>query len=184
MNPTTSTTPASATEINCAYQISPQVSHIDPNVIIKWTEKAAEQAFTFDAAQIDKQMEQLKTCFTNQGWQGFQDAFKKSGNMNSIKSQQLSVSAMVESPPTIVENKGNEWKVSVPLQVVYQNKQQKLTQPLHIDVLVGRKLTGELGIMQIIATPKQPATPIQQAPVTPTTQKTPAAAAPSEPSQH
>lgn len=43
------------------------------------------------------------------------------------------------------------------MQVVYQNDKEKLTQLLSVDVLVGRKVTGNLGIMQMIATPRTPA---------------------------
>ena len=68
--------------------------------------------------------------------------------------------------------KDNQWKATVPLQVIYQNDKQKITQLLDIDVLVGRKPSGDLGILQMIATPRPsalPAAPIEPvaAPVTP-----------------
>lgn len=140
--------------IDCNYQLSPQTP-VDPTVVTKWASKAAEQSFTFEATQLDAQIEKLKACYTPQGWQSFYDALKKSGNLTAITSQALTVSAMIDGEATIAENKGTEWKLSIPLQVVYQNKQQKLTQSLMLEVLVGRKTSGDLGIMQMVAVPKQ-----------------------------
>lgn len=170
--PAVAAAPAAIPEhLDCTYRLSPQITHIDTALVSKWTEKATEQSFTFDSAKIDTQLKDLEACFTHQGWEGFQEAFNKSGNLNAIKSQQLNVSAMLSGATTLKEDKGNQWKISLPLQVVYQNAQQKLTQDLVVDVLVGRKLSGELGIMQIIATPKA-----TNAPAGPST--VPAAAAP------
>ena len=65
--------------------------------------------------------------------------------------------------------KDNQWKASVPLQVVYQNDKEKLTQLLTVNLLIGRKISGDLGIMQMIATPQQAANTQQaeEKPVTP-----------------
>ena len=41
----------------------------------------------------------------------------------------------------------------MPLQVVYQNDKEKVSQSLTIDLTVNRKINGDLGITQIIATP-------------------------------
>lgn len=158
---TTSTTqpaqPAQATlpdNLDCNYQLSTQVTEVDSQLVKKWAEKAAEQSFTFDASQLESQIEKLKACFTPQGWQGFYDALKKSGNLTAITNQGLNVSSMVDGASSITQNKSNEWKLTIPLEVVYQNKQQKLTQSLSLEVLVGRKVSGDLGIMQIVAAPK------------------------------
>ncbi|MCX7116067.1 MAG: DotI/IcmL/TraM family protein [Gammaproteobacteria bacterium] len=166
---TTSTTDMPVPDtIDCTYAISPQVTQINPSIITKWASKAAEQAFTFESTQINAQLEQLKLCFTNQGWTGFKDALNKSGNLPAIQSQGLTMSAMTQGTPVLTETKTNEWKVSFPLQVVYQNKQQKLTQDLNIELLIGRKLTGDLGIMQLIASSKPAAAPEAAAPATTT----------------
>lgn len=54
----------------------------------------------------------------------------------------------------VTEAKENQWKLNLPLQVVYQNDKEKVTQLLSIDVTVGRKITGDLGIVQMIAAPR------------------------------
>ena len=64
---------------------------------------------------------------------------------------------MVDGELKVNPVKDNQWKVSIPLQVVYQNDKEKLTQKLNVDLLIGRKMSGDLGIMQMIATPMETA---------------------------
>ncbi|KTD38682.1 IcmL-like protein, partial [Legionella nautarum] len=144
--------------LNCNYRIPAETTHIEQTIVMKWAEKAAEQSFDFDHNTIDNQLASLKSCYTEQGWQGFNDALQKSGNLNAIKSQQLMVSSMVNGESKVIEIKDNQWKVIIPMQVVYQNDKEKLTQPLTVNLVVGRKISGDLGIMQMIAIPRQTAT--------------------------
>lgn len=137
--------------IDCNYKISKDTNKLDLAIINKWAEKAAEQSFTFDAEHLNSQLEKLNTCFTSQGWQSFKDALKKSGNLDAITKQNLTVSAMIEGAAHIKEEKNTEWKVVVPLNVVYQNKEQKITQKLKVELFIAKQESGNLGIMQIIA---------------------------------
>jgi hypothetical protein len=141
--------------LNCSYRIPADTTHIEQTIVKKWAEKAAEQSFEFDFKTIDNQISKLKSCYTDQGWQGFNDALEKSGNLNAIKSQQLTVSSMVNGESKVTDIKENQWKVTIPMQVVYQNDKEKLTQPLTVDLVVGRKVSGDLGIIQMIAIPRQ-----------------------------
>ncbi|MFA5959668.1 MAG: DotI/IcmL family type IV secretion protein [Tatlockia sp.] len=164
-------TPAAATAtaakpLDCNYHIPAETTHIDQTVVLKWAQKAAVQSFDFDHTQMDKQLTDLKACYTDLGWQGFNDALQKSGNLNAIKSQQLTVSSMMNGEAKITEVKDNQWKLTLPLQVVYQNAKEKLTQPLTVNLVVGRKTSGDLGIMQMIAIPQQQTTTPAAAPAT------------------
>ena len=78
----------------------------------------------------------------------------------------MTVSSQVDGEVKINNLKDNQWKVNVPIQVVYQNDKEKLTQLLTIDLLIGRKVSGDLGIMQMIAAPRQTNTPAVQSPTT------------------
>lgn len=153
--PTSQEVPIPAPVIDCNYHIPAGSVPIDQSLIKQWSEKAAQLAFSFDFNSIDNQLIQLKNCFTDQGWQSFNDALQKSGNLAAIKSQQLTVSSMITGDINVNQIKDNQWKVTLPLQVVYQNDKEKIIQPLSINLVVGRKLTGDLGVMQMIATPQQ-----------------------------
>ena len=155
IKPTEITTPQPAPVINCKYHIPAETSKIEPTLLSTWAGKAAVQSFEFNPATIDNELTELKSCYTDPGWQGFNDALQKSGNIDAIKSQHLTVSSQVNGEVTVTVTKDNQWKAIVPIQVVYQNDKEKLTQELTIQLLVGRKISGDLGIMQMIATPRQ-----------------------------
>ncbi|WP_051555073.1 DotI/IcmL/TraM family protein [Legionella fairfieldensis] len=178
--PTTGASTPLPQPLNCNYHIPAQTTHIEQAIVLKWAEKAAEQSFEFDHNLLDKQLSALKACYTEQGWQGFNDALEKSGNLNAIKSQQLIVSSMVSGQGKITEGKDNQWKATIPMQVVYQNDKEKLTQSLNINLVVGRKVSGDLGIMQMIAVPVQ----VNPLPQSTTNQPATTTTTPATPLQH
>lgn len=144
--------------IDCNYHIPAGTSKVDQSLVQKWAEQAATQSFELNPETMDNQLTSLKTCYTDQGWQGFNDALQKSGNLDAIKNQHLTVSSSLDGPSTIIIDKDNQWNVSIPMQVIYQNDKEKLTQVLTVNLLVGRKESGDLGIMQMIAVTR-PQTP-------------------------
>jgi len=150
----TTVQPQPAPVINCEYKIPTQTKTIEQSIVITWAEKATTQAFDFDPANVDNQVQKLKPCFTEQGWSGFNSALEKSGNVEAIKTQKLTVSSQVDGQTQVTEAKDNQWKITLPLHVVYQNDKEKVTQLLSINLTVGRKASGDLGIIQMIATPR------------------------------
>lgn len=147
------TTPVATGPVNCDYHFAKEMQVIDPSLIEAWSKNAAVQAFNFEHTKLDAQLAALKPCFTDQGWQGFNLAFQKSGNLEAIKSKQLMVSSEINGSPSLDAVKDNQWKIALPVQVTYQNKEQKLNQSLIINLLITRKPSGDLGIMQIVAIP-------------------------------
>lgn len=147
--------------MNCSLHIPVETTTIDSNIVMKWTEKALQQSYDFDFNAIDKQLTSLKNCYTDQGWQSFSEALAISGNVNAIKSQKLTASSMIDGKPQLIEAKDSQWRLTLPLQVVFQNDKEKITQSLSVYLVVGRKINGDLGIMQIIASPRE-LTPIHQ----------------------
>lgn len=175
------TQPTTQSVINCDYKIPAETKKIEQSLINTWAEKALVQSFELDHNSLDQQMQKLQACFTEQGWQGFNAALQKSGNLEAIKSQKLNVSSQVDGKIEMLENKDNQWKIALPLQVVYQNEKEKVTQLLNINLTIGRKTKGDLGIMQLIATPRNESTPKQAkstAPSAPATSNNEAKSAP------
>ncbi len=144
--------------IDCEYAIPATTKAIDQSILSTWADKAAVQIFSFTPESVDVQLDKLKTCFTDQGWKGYHDALNKSGNIVSIKTHRLNVSSEVSGKTTINAIQENQWKISLPMTVVYQNDKEKLTQELAVDLLIGRQASGNLGIMQVIASPKEDTT--------------------------
>jgi hypothetical protein len=140
------------TEISCQMHIPATAVTLQPAVVKPWAEMATMRSFTFSADPIEKQLTTLKDCFTDQGWKSFEEAFQKSGNLQTIKKHQLKSTAQITGTTQIEAIKNNLWSVTMPVQVIYANDQQNVTQNLSIKIIVGRKPTGDLGINQIIAT--------------------------------
>lgn len=170
--PTTQTKPVT---IDCQYRIPAEVKSVDQTVLTTWAKIAATQSFSFNPGTLNQQLEALKACYTEPGWQSFNDALQKSGNLDAIKSQQLTVSSQLNGSIKIDTIQTSQWSITVPMEVVYQNDKEKLMQLLDVRLTVGRKTTGGLGIMQLIATPQKPAAPVRsqqrsnvQAPMTTT----------------
>ncbi|MGC1183059.1 DotI/IcmL family type IV secretion protein [Legionella sp.] len=146
-------TSSSEPVIDCDYKIPAQTKKIEQTVILTWSKNATMQAFNFDPASLDLQMQKLQACFTEQGWTGFNTALQKSGNMQTIKSQKLTVTSQIVGEILINEAKDNQWKLTLPLMVTYQNEKEKVSQLLSVNLIVARKPNGDLGITQMIATP-------------------------------
>ncbi len=157
--------------INCNYHISPSTLKIDQSVVSIWAQNATKQFFDLNFSNIDSQVSSLKACFTEQGWQSFSSALLQSGNINAIKTQNLMVIGQIDGVISITPSQENQWKATIPMQVVYQNEKERLTQLLTVDLLIGRKPSGDLGVMQMIAVPRETtsstASPVVVIPTTP-----------------
>ena len=153
--PETAPTPKLAGPIDCAH---PVITTSEQNLSL-WGQYAASKAFEYSYDQLDNQLETLKTCFTPQGWTGFHEALQQSGNISIIKNQQFSVSSQIVGKAVVSPLKSNDWKIVVPVEVVYQNDQKKFSQSLAVTMVVTKKNETELGIVQLIATINSDETP-------------------------
>ncbi|KTD13255.1 DotI/IcmL family type IV secretion protein [Legionella jamestowniensis] len=144
--------PLATNTIDCNYRIPSEITGIDEKIILSWAEKATVQSFNFNAATIDQELFQLQSCYTENGWINFKSALDKSGNIQAIKSSHLTMNSQIDGKVELVEAQANQWKIRLPLKVNWQSDKEVMTQLLTVDLTVGRKINGNLGIMQIIAT--------------------------------
>jgi hypothetical protein len=75
-----------ASSINCQYHIAEGTQQIDPTLITKWAENATLQAFDYDFNTVDKSLDSLKSCFTDEGWASYSEALKKIWQYRGCKS--------------------------------------------------------------------------------------------------
>lgn len=151
---TESTTPATPAVINCEYKIPEGTASVESALITTWAKKALVQSFQFAPDKVNSELEALKSCYTEQGWNAFNEALKTSGNLEAIRANNLNVSSQVDGEIHVENIKDKQWKVSMPLKVTYQNKDKQLLQALNVDLLIALKKSGSLGIMQVIAAPQ------------------------------
>lgn len=149
--------------INCDYQIPEGTATIDEQLVVTWAQNAAIQSFDFNSASLEAQLDKLKSCYTEKGWENFRGALDKSGNIEAIKSQNLVMSSKVNGQTKLIGSRNNLWDIELPLKVVYRNKQSQATQYLHVNLTMKRKPAGKFGIMRINATLIDPDNPIPSA---------------------
>jgi hypothetical protein len=148
--------PATPAAIDCQYKLPAGTSAVEQPLLSTWAENAAVQSFQFNSENLKTELDALKNCYTEQGWKGFNEALKTSGNLEAIKKNNLTVTSRVNGTASIQNIKEKQWKASVPLNVVYQNKDKQLLQILNVELLVAlNKKAGTLGIMQVIAVPEK-----------------------------
>ncbi|HBD9221923.1 TPA: DotI/IcmL family type IV secretion protein [Legionella pneumophila] len=138
--------------VSCHYKIPEETIKTDKNIILQWAEHAATQSFAFDFTSIESQLNKLQSCYTENGWIEFNSAMMKSGNIEAIKMQRLTMTSEVNGVAELIETRENHWIIGLPLKVTYKNDTMKVSQLLNIQLTVGRKTNGEFGVIQLIAT--------------------------------
>lgn len=144
--------PKKAARIDCDYKTSAEIKNINQAIILAWAEHAATQSFNFDSKSIDTQLKKLQSCYTKQGWDKFINAFEKSGNIKAFKTQKLSATSQIDGVPQLIESRENKWALTLPLKINYQFENSNVIQLIKVDLTIGRKSTGELGIIRLNST--------------------------------
>lgn len=139
--------------INCDYRISAETK-IDKALIVSWAEYAVLHSFNFESSSFENQLKNLRTCFTANGWMGFTNALKESGNMNFIKNQNLQVSSILDGEVQLIETQKNQWKITVPIKVFYKNDKEVITHFLNVYTMISWRNAFKLGIVQMVTTPR------------------------------
>lgn len=62
---------ANTKKIDCNYKITSNTPKVDKGLVLSWAENAVQQSFDLDSNAIEQQLIELKSCFTDQGWESF-----------------------------------------------------------------------------------------------------------------
>lgn len=121
--------------------------------VLAWASEVAVSSYTYNALSYTKQFANLKTKFTNDGWNNFEDALKKSGNLNEVINNGVVVSAYRSSPAEIEsyseKNSISTWVVKVPTQVTYETGYVKIEQDMDTYLTISQNNDGKLLIQNI-----------------------------------
>lgn len=126
--------------------------------LLVWANEAAVTAYSYDFVHYRKELQTASQYFTPEGWKKFKEALDKSGNLDTVISKKLVVSAVATGVPVILEQGVNTgkyfWKVEMPMLVTYQNNSFIKNQNLVATMLVVRTPknigTRGLGIEQFV----------------------------------
>ncbi|CEG57612.1 DotI/IcmL family type IV secretion protein [Legionella fallonii] len=141
--------------IDCNYKIPAETTKLEQAFIISWAEHAVMQSFNFSSNSLEEQLQKLQACYTENGWMEFKNALDKSGNIQTFKTQKLTSLSQMDGSVQINEAKENQWVLTLPVKVVYQFDTTNITQLMQVRLVIGRKITGDLGIMQLNSTLRQ-----------------------------
>lgn len=119
--------------------------------VSQWVNLAVVSSFTFDFVNYRTQLEAVSPYYTPEAWQNFLEELKSSGNLSTVISNRMVVSAVATGAPVITRegyiDKVYAWRIRMPLLITYQGT-QVTQQNVMASVLVVRvsTLTNPKGI--------------------------------------
>lgn len=152
-----------ATSVNG--RITPLTVFDEPNqsdsAVLQWANQAAIAAFSYNFVNYHGELQAASTYFTADGWQQFIDALQQAGNLDTVRTKKLIVSAVATRAPIILQkgvlNGRYSWRIQMPILVTYQSASEFTQQNNVVTMLVTRISTLEsprgVGIAQFIVGP-------------------------------
>lgn len=113
--------------------------------IKEWATKIAQQSYTYNYKNYETELLKLKPYFTPSGWDAFDNALKLSKNLDVVKANKFSLSTTaIPERVRVLENKFDkeskryEWKLEVPITVLYKGKEHELKQLINLQMTIMR----------------------------------------------
>lgn len=115
---------------------------VDNNYVLQWVTTAVLASFSLDYVHWRGQLQRASNYFTPSGWYWFLSAFKKSGNLETLKTLKMVSSAQVTAAPIVeyqaVLDGRYVWKIKLPIVVTYTSATKTINQPLKVTLIVER----------------------------------------------
>lgn len=115
-----------------------------------WANESIVSTYTFSAANFLERQKQIAKYFSTQGWINYNKALQASKLQESVQKNNYEVSAVALLPPKIKALPAtNEWQATMPLLVLYKNKeyQQKQTLEVVITFMPAKENEGVRGLV-------------------------------------
>ncbi len=97
--------------------------------MLQWTQTAVVSAFTFDFANYRGQLQSASQYFTADGWQEFMDALQSSGNMNTVITNRMTVSAVATGAPVVLRegilDHHYAWRITMPMLITIKERRSR-----------------------------------------------------------
>lgn len=127
----------------------------------QWANRSAVSAFTYNFSNYREALQDASESFTPRGWRNFQEALRKSGNLETVLKRKFVVSARPTGTPEIIDQRvisgRYTWKVQIPLLVTYESSRTTLQDPLEVTLSIVRiselQVPKGIAIDQYISSP-------------------------------
>lgn len=110
--------------------------------LLMWASILARRAFNYDFVNYGEKLAEIKPYFTDNGWNVFKDALKKSGMVKQLVANHVMMQSIVSGPPVIINkmimNHRFTWVIQLPLLVSYNSANAKQTRRLIVTMSVQR----------------------------------------------
>lgn len=135
---------------------------IQPVTLVNWVRDAAVLSFYYNFNNVDMWLNDYSHYFTPLGWIHYYNALRKSGNIERVKNERITVTSTPLEPPKIlwegVDLNTYKWQVQVALLVHYQTETGKtVEQKLMVTMMLRRtdapNSKNGIAIDQFIAKP-------------------------------
>lgn len=131
---------------NSAYQLIKWRPLTDPDVsdnfVLQWVTDAVREAFSLDFIHWKEQLQRASYNFTPSGWHWFLNAFKASGDLDTLVKLSMVSDAKVTGAPRItfegVLSGRYVWNVELPMMMTYTNVQKTISVPMRVNLIVVR----------------------------------------------
>lgn len=104
---------------------------VTSDYIVQWASLATRSILNLHFVSYQNDLQQASGYFTKDGWDTFQQALQKSGMLDTIVSDKLDASAIVNGTPVILDREvihgSYTWRIQLPVLVTYtsaSNNQQ------------------------------------------------------------
>jgi intracellular multiplication protein IcmL len=115
---------------------------VDNNYVLQWVTNAVRKSFSLDFIHWRDQLQAASNNFTDAGWNFFLQAYKQSGDLQTLVKLNMVANATVTGAPVIqyqnVLDGRYVWKVELPVMITYTNTEKTIRQPLKVTVIVVR----------------------------------------------
>lgn len=117
-----------------------------------WANESIVSTYTFSAANFLDRQKQIAKYFSSQGWINYNKALQAAKLQESVQKNNYEVSAVALLPPTIKTLPAtNEWQATMPLLVLYKNKDYQQKQTLQV-VITFMPAKGNEGVRGLVLT--------------------------------
>jgi intracellular multiplication protein IcmL len=125
--------------------------------LVQFAQEAAVASYTFDFVNYRKQLSELSSYYTRDGYSEYIDALSRS-NLDIVTKRKYVVSAVASGAPVVTREGVKQgvyaWEVQMPMSVVYQSSAERADQKFVVKMLLVRMPTAEnpkgVGVHQII----------------------------------
>jgi intracellular multiplication protein IcmL len=115
---------------------------VTPPELLQWANEAVVAAYTYNFVNYREELQDTSQYFTPDGWTQFQTGLKASRNLETVIARKMVVSATATGAPSITDqgilNGRYAWRIKIPLLATYENNNERIQQPVTVNILVLR----------------------------------------------